>query len=123
MSIGVERIYSLLLKKIKLDSVKAAATQVFVCGIADGTLIERMKICKELWDAGISATYQYKADKLKLAKQFKKCEDDQIPIAVVIGSGEIERGVIGIKDQRSTGSKQIEVKREVMIEKLLEMLR
>jgi len=101
--------------------MKATDTQVYVCGIADGTLLERMKICKELWAAGISATFQYKADKVKLAQQFKACERDGVPVAIVIGSGEIERGVVGIKVQ-NVDAKQFEVKREMMIDELQKIL-
>lgn len=54
ISIGVERLFAILLKKNKdLTKVRGSETEVYVCGIADGTLEERMKICGELWDAGI----------------------------------------------------------------------
>ena len=47
ISIGVERVYALLAKK-ELEN-KSSIVQVYVCGLGSGTLIERMKICKELY--------------------------------------------------------------------------
>ncbi|KAJ3221581.1 Cytoplasmic and mitochondrial histidine tRNA synthetase [Clydaea vesicula] len=120
MSIGLERIFAILLKKTKPESIRATETQVYVCGIADGTLLDRMKICSELWDAGISATFQYK-DKVKLGQQFKICERDQIPLAVIIGSGEIEQGVVNLKLQYE-GSKQVEVDRKDMVTEIKKLL-
>lgn len=65
----------------------------------DGLLEERMKICSELWDAGISADFSYKS-KPKLVKQFDHCnkDDNQIPWAVIIGSDEVAQGMVRIKN-------------------------
>lgn len=56
ISFGVERLFSLLLKKAQEQgnqSTKAKATEVYVMSLGDGLLEERMKVCKELWAAGI----------------------------------------------------------------------
>jgi histidyl-tRNA synthetase len=122
MSIGVERIYALILKRKKGDVIKSADTLVYVCGIGSGTLIERMQICKELWEAGIAATFQFK-ETVKLTQQFKNCEKDAVPVAIVIGSGEIEKKVVGIKDQTRSDAEQFEVSREGMVEAVRMLLK
>ncbi|KAL3895686.1 MAG: hypothetical protein SGCHY_004547 [Lobulomycetales sp.] len=121
MSIGVERIFSLVMKSKNAASIKAAATQVLVCGIADGNLTERMAICRELWQADIPATFQFK-DKVKLAQQFKICERDAIPVAVIVGATEIEQGVLGLKDQTLTDAQQKQIPRGELVAEVRALL-
>lgn len=135
VSIGVERIFSLILARSKLEDIRASETQVYVCGIGNGTLEERMKICTELWDAGINvnsnqvdsitptkAEFTYK-QKPKLPTQFGVCEKEGIPIAILVGEGEIEGGVVNIKDQKTKGSEQSIVQRHDMIQFVRNMLK
>lgn len=60
ISFGVERLFSLLLAKQK-EAGQAAnrgkATQVYVMSLGDGLLEERMKVCAELWAAGIKVRW------------------------------------------------------------------
>ncbi|CAG8645817.1 9043_t:CDS:10 [Gigaspora margarita] len=100
VSIGVERVFSILLQKVSLEQVKANEVEVYVMAVADGLLEDRMKICSELWDAGIKAEFMYK-NKPKLQPQFSVCDRDQIPFAVIIGRDELNRGEVRIKDMRS----------------------
>ncbi|CAG8790032.1 13851_t:CDS:10, partial [Dentiscutata erythropus] len=100
VSIGVERVFSILLQKVTLEQVKANEVEVYVMAVADGLLEDRMKICSELWDAGIKAEFMYK-NKPKLQPQFSVCDRDQIPFAVIIGRDELNRGEVRIKDMRS----------------------
>jgi len=122
LSLGVERIFSILLRKTQLEKIKSNELQVHVIGVGDGVLEERMKICKELWDAGINvgvfdlvesgfiliihfdsflqASFTYKA-KPKLQVQFDTCDDERIPLSVIVGKSEIEAGEVKIKDMTS----------------------
>lgn len=55
VSVGVERVFSILLAKMK-EQEKAARskeTDVYVMSLGDGMLVERMTVVKKLWDAGI----------------------------------------------------------------------
>lgn len=119
MSIGVERCFSILYKMAekkdkKLGNVRSTETQVFVCGVGKDTLLERMRICKELWNAGIKAEFQYKA-KQDLKKLFSLIDAEQIPLAVIIGADEIEKGLVNVKDQRVEKSEQTTVPRSDMV--------
>jgi len=121
-SIGVERIFSILLRKMKLEEVKANEVQVYVCSVGKGLLTEKMKICKELWDNDIKAEFMYKADP-KLDKQFQVCEREKIPYAIIIGNEEIEKQVVKIKDQtnKESGNGEI-VPRSEYIEYIKKLL-
>ena len=69
VSIGVERVFAILMKRISMEQIKTNETQVFVIGAGSGLLEERMKICTELWDAGLKAEFSFKV-KPKLAAQW-----------------------------------------------------
>lgn len=127
ISFGVERLFSLLLKKAKEQgdaAGRAKATEVFVMSLGDGLLEERMKVAKELWSAGIKvrslslslslpflfsrstsltrdvqqAEFMYKA-KPKLPKQFEIIDKERIPFAVQVSPGELAKGTIRVKPQ------------------------
>ncbi|KAI8871459.1 histidyl-tRNA synthetase [Ramicandelaber brevisporus] len=97
VSIGVERVFSVLMAKRANEEIKASETQVYVIAVGgDGLLEERMKIATELWDAGISAEYAYKT-KARLQNQYNACDKGQIPYAVIIGDDEVANSVVKIK--------------------------
>ncbi|RIB05525.1 hypothetical protein C2G38_2133234 [Gigaspora rosea] len=70
---------------VALEQVKANEVEVYAMAFADGLLEDRMKICSELWDAGIKAEFIF----------------HQIPFVVIIGRDELNRGEIRIKYMRS----------------------
>ncbi|KAI8987546.1 histidyl-tRNA synthetase [Mycotypha africana] len=100
VSLGVERIFSILMSRLNMQEVKSNATQVYVISVGDGFLKERMALAQELWKAGINATFMYKK-KPKLEKQWIACEKDQIPYAVIIGQDELDRDQVRLKDMRT----------------------
>ncbi|RKP34147.1 histidyl-tRNA synthetase [Dimargaris cristalligena] len=97
VSVGVERVFSILMRKRKLEEIKANRTEVYIISVGDGLLEERMAIAAELWDHGIKAEYMFKA-KPKLPAQWAVCDRDLIPLSVIIGRDELEKGVVKIKD-------------------------
>ncbi|KAI9168267.1 Cytoplasmic and mitochondrial histidine tRNA synthetase [Blastocladiella emersonii ATCC 22665] len=99
VSVGVERVFSVLAKKQKGET-KANATQVLVMAVGDGLLVERMQVAKELWDAGVATEFMYKK-KPKLQAQFNQCDKDQIPFAIILGPDELADGMVKIKDMRA----------------------
>lgn len=66
-----------------------------------------MRICAELWDAGIKADFMYKA-KPKLLKQFEHCDkkENQIPWMIIIGSDEVAKGKVRIKSMTLKDTEQ-----------------
>lgn len=101
ISFGVERIFSLIKQRIGENNLKPAATQVFVMAFGggkdwNGYLPERMKITKQLWDAGIESEYVYKS-KANPRKQFDAAEKAGAQVAVILGKEEYLEGKLRIK--------------------------
>ena len=118
ISIGVERVFSIISRKYKLSDIKPTQTQVYVATV-DGMLKERMALCRELWDANIKAEFMFKQSP-KLLKQLSQCEKQKIPFAVIFGSTELQQGVVNIKDFEH--KKEETVKRQDLIPRLKELL-
>ncbi|KAI9029641.1 histidyl-tRNA synthetase [Phycomyces nitens] len=117
VSIGVERVFSILMAKQKPEAIKSNETEVYVIAVGDGLLTERMQIASDLWKADVKAAFLFKK-KPKLDKQWAACEKDQIPFAVIIGRDELDRGEIRIKDMRSKDESQgggVTYKRDDMV--------
>lgn len=102
ISFGVERIFSLIKQRLELShSVKPTSTQVYVMAFGGGKdwtgyLPERMKVAKELWNAGIETEYLYKS-KVNPRKQFEAAEKSGCSIAVILGKEEYLEGKLRIK--------------------------
>nr|AAA34696.1 histidine-tRNA synthetase cytoplasmic [Saccharomyces cerevisiae] len=102
ISFGVERIFSLIKQRINSSTtIKPTATQVFVMAFGGGKdwtgyLPERMKVTKQLWDAGIEAEYVYKA-KANPRKQFDTTKKAGCHIAVILGKEEYLEGKLRVK--------------------------
>lgn len=124
VSIGVERVFSILMSKQKTAEIKSNQTEVYIISVGDGLLKERMQIAKQCWDADIKASFMFK-NKPRLDKQFDVCEKDMIPLGVFIGKDELERGEVRIKDMRSKDETQgagVTIKQADMIEELRKRL-
>ncbi|CAI1772995.1 hypothetical protein SEUBUCD646_0P03120 [Saccharomyces eubayanus] len=102
ISFGVERLFSLIKQRIQTSTdIKPTATQVFVMAFGGGKdwtgyLPEKMKVTKQLWDAGIEAEYVYKA-KANPRKQFDAAEKAGCHIAVILGKEEYLDGKLRVK--------------------------
>lgn len=99
LSLGVERIFSILMARQSQNEIKSKATQVYVMAVDNGFLKERMAIAKELWDQGISASFTFK-EKPKLEKQWASIRKDKVPIAAIIGGEELQNNQVRLKDMR-----------------------
>ncbi|ORZ18702.1 histidyl-tRNA synthetase [Absidia repens] len=124
VSIGVERVFSILMAQRQQQQIKSNAIQVYVVSVGDGLLKERMQLTKELWDAGINATYMYK-NKPKLDKQWTTCENDSIPLAVIIGKDELDQGQVRVKDMAAKDTTQgggVMIQRTDMIQEVVKRL-
>jgi len=122
VSIGVERIFSLLEAKANTsdNKTRTTETEVYVVAAQKNLLEERMKICAELWDKNVKAETSYKKSP-KLLTQFQHCENMQIPIALVIGESEIASGVVKLRN--TSTREEREVSRADMYEEIQSDLR
>ncbi|QLL31550.1 hypothetical protein HG536_0B04140 [Torulaspora globosa] len=101
ISFGVERIFSLIKQRTISASLKPTATQVFVMAFGGGKdwtgyLPERMRIAKQLWEAGIETEYVYKS-KANPRKQFDAADKSGASLAVILGKEEYADGKLRVK--------------------------
>lgn len=121
VSIGIERLFSIMEANITKDTGKVRSVETQVCVItAQKNLVEeRLKIVADLWEAGISTEHSYKKNP-KMLTQLQFCEDTGIPLAVVIGESEIAAGVVKLRVVESR--EEVEVKRGDLITTIKERL-
>lgn len=99
ISIGIERILLILNEKNEKSGIKLRTNKadVFVVTPHRGLGEERLKLVNRLWDAGIRCENSTKLSP-KVLKQFEHCEEYGIPLGLIIGSSELEQGVVKIKE-------------------------
>jgi hypothetical protein len=104
VSIGVERVFAIMeaaaAKAAGGAGLKRTPVSVLVASIPskrrDMTL-ERMRLCGALWRAGVSAEMSFTADP-KLQKQVAAAAEAGVPLMVVLGEDELDRGEVQVKD-------------------------
>lgn len=121
ISIGVERLFTVIETKLAKEKQKMRTTevQVFVAAAQKNLVEHRMAICKDLWNAGVKAEHSYKKNP-KLLAQLQHCEENEIPWAVVIGEGEIANGIVKLRNVVTR--QEEEIKREDLVEELFKRL-
>lgn len=99
VSIGIERIFTILEGKQATEGKKIRTNDVdiYVASAHKGLHKKRLEIISKLWDAGICAENSYKLNP-KLLNQLQHCERDGVPLAVILGSSELERGEVILRD-------------------------
>ncbi|XP_043527160.1 histidine--tRNA ligase, cytoplasmic isoform X1 [Frieseomelitta varia] len=121
LSLGVERIFNVLETKLNKEGVKTRTTEVevFVATAQKNLHEERMKLLSILWDAGVKAEQSYKRN-VKLLAQLQYCEESGIPLAVIIGEGELARGEVTLRDVASRA--EVSIPRACLIEEIRKRL-
>lgn len=121
VSIGVERIFAVLEAKNAAEKIKVRTNdvEVFVAAAHKGLQEKRLEFLTRLWDGNIKAEHSYKANP-KLLAQLQYCEEGQIPLAVVLGDGELERGVVKLRE--ITTRKEDEVPVDSLVEEIRKRL-
>uniref|UniRef100_A0A673U450 Histidine--tRNA ligase, cytoplasmic n=1 Tax=Suricata suricatta TaxID=37032 RepID=A0A673U450_SURSU len=117
LSIGVERIFSIVEQRLEAleEKVRTTETQVLVASAQKRLLEERLKLVSELWDAGIKAELLYKKNP-KLLNQLQYCEEAGIPLVAIIGEQELKDGVIKLRSVASR--EEVDVRREDLVEEI-----
>ncbi|KAK2611088.1 hypothetical protein N8I77_004464 [Diaporthe amygdali] len=103
ISFGVDRIFSIEAARMAAEQGREPRnneTDVYVMAFGgkgfDGMVKDRMRICNQLWSAGIKAEFLYK-NKPKLQNQFKAAENNGVPFAVILGEEELANGQVKLK--------------------------
>ncbi|XP_012278238.1 histidine--tRNA ligase, cytoplasmic isoform X2 [Orussus abietinus] len=108
VSIGVERIFSVLESKLENKGLKTrtAEVQVFIASAQKNLHEERMRILVDLWEGGLKAEQSFKKNP-KILGQLQHCEDNGIPLAVIIGESELARGEVTLREVKSRVEKAV----------------
>ncbi|XP_078117138.1 histidine--tRNA ligase isoform X1 [Sander vitreus] len=98
VSIGIERIFSIMEHKAEVSAEKVRTTevQVMVASAQKNLLEEKLRLITELWDAGIKAEVMYKKNP-KLLSQLQHCEESGIPLVAILGEQELKDGVVKLR--------------------------
>ncbi|XP_015125532.1 histidine--tRNA ligase, cytoplasmic isoform X1 [Diachasma alloeum] len=114
VSLGVERIFSVLENRKANSGQKTRTTEVeaYVATAQKNLQEERMKILAELWDSGIKAEHHYKKNP-KLLGQLQYCEESGIPLAIIIGEGELKRGEVTLREVTTRAERSVPRKKLV----------
>ncbi|XP_017871839.1 PREDICTED: histidine--tRNA ligase, cytoplasmic isoform X2 [Drosophila arizonae] len=99
VSIGVERIFSVLEAKFAASKVKLRTNdvEVYVASAHKGLHEQRLRVLNQLWNAGIKAEHSYKLNP-KLLVQLQHCEEHQIPLAIILGDAELAQGIVKLRE-------------------------
>ncbi|KAF8167160.1 hypothetical protein B0H34DRAFT_680502 [Crassisporium funariophilum] len=99
VSIGMDRIFALVWPKWVEKGGRVKETMVYVMSAGDGLLEERVRLVKELRDVGIKCDFLAKT-KPKLSAQFTAGEKDEVPFAIILGTDELNAGLVTVKEQK-----------------------
>ena len=85
--------------KLKMENhkIRETHTQVYIVTPQKGLVEERLKLCQMLWSAGIKTEHSYKANP-KTLHQLQYCEENQIPLSVIIGEDEVKEGIVKVRE-------------------------
>ncbi|XP_068999929.1 histidine--tRNA ligase isoform X1 [Embiotoca jacksoni] len=98
VSIGIERVFSIMEQKAEVSAEKVRTTevQVLIASAQKNLLEERLRLVTELWDAGIKAEVMYKKNP-KLLSQLQHCEELGVPLVAILGEQELKDGVVKLR--------------------------
>jgi len=118
-SFGIERLFTIMAESMK-GKIRACPSKILVASVGKDMTIEKMKICRELWDNGIEAELMY-FDNPKPQKQLSHALENEIPIMVWVGEDEVKQGLVKIKIMSS--KEETMVKRPEMLAKIKETIK
>ncbi|CAG9463735.1 unnamed protein product [Pedinophyceae sp. YPF-701] len=119
VSIGIERVFAIMEAQMRERAekegvpIRETETDVLVCSIGSGHQPRRMELCSRLWAAGIRAEFGYKANP-KMGDQLPYALAQGIPLLVIFGGDEIERGVVKVKDLAAKQEEEVPAGEELV---------
>jgi histidyl-tRNA synthetase len=96
ISFGVDRIYDVLTELNRFPADVAITSRVLFFNLGALESAKSFHLAQELRNAGISCEVYH--ENVKFDKQFKYAEKRGIPFVAILGSKELQEGVVAIKD-------------------------
>ena len=116
-SLGLERIITVM-EELAMLPTTPTVSQVLVTMFDRGLFGESLKVASELRSAGISAEVYVNDDKLK--KQLDYANKKKIPLVLIIGPDEKERGEVVLRDMEQ--KTQVTIPRPELVNKIKAIL-
>lgn len=105
ISFGADRIFDVMTELNVFPSGTDSTTRLLFVNFGKTEELHCMKLLREIRKAGINAEIYPEQGKLK--KQFKYADDKGIPFVATIGSEEMSKGIIALKDMKSGEQKHV----------------
>lgn len=102
VSIGIERVFAIMEQRLRAQAaergglIRETQTQVLVASIGNGMQAQRMRVCSQLWAAGVKAEFGYKANP-KMGDQLGHALKGGIPLMVLFGQDEVDSGALKVR--------------------------
>lgn len=106
-SIGVDRLLAAI-EKAKLIQPRKSTADVLITIMMRDRIVEYQKIARMLRENGIN-TEVYMGNQKSISKQLKYADRQMIPVALILGSDELDRGEISIKDLNFIRGETVEI--------------
>lgn len=120
VSIGVERVFAIMEARAASEGgLTRTPISVLVAAIPSARYdmnTERMKVLRQLWSAGLSAEMVFSSDP-KLQKQVTAAAEGNVPVMVVLGEDELDKGLVQLKDMQKRTADN--VSREALVAEVL----
>lgn len=107
ISFGADRIYDILLELDKFPQSTQAATQLLFVNFGEREAAECLKWLGSAREAGINA--ELYPDSTKMGKQMKYADAKKIPWVAIMGSSEMEKGMVSLKDMTSGEQRDVDL--------------
>jgi histidyl-tRNA synthetase len=115
ISFGADRIYDVLEELNRFPESVSASTKLLFVTFGEAELNYCLPLLAVVRKAGINSEI-YPDAKAKMKKQMSYADDKKIPYVVIVGSDEMQNGLLSFKDM--TSGEQTKIKIEDIIEKL-----
>ena len=99
ISFGADRIYDVLEELNLFPENTSESTRVMISNFDAGTEKYALPLLQKLREAGINAEIYPSSAKLK--KQLNYADDKKIPFVILVGSEEMESGLLSFKNMKS----------------------
>ncbi|HKG06894.1 MAG TPA: histidine--tRNA ligase [Pedobacter sp.] len=115
ISFGADRIYDVLQELNLFPESAAAGTRILISNFDRNAERYALPILQQLRNAGVAAELYPSSAKLK--KQMSYADDKHIPYVILIGSEEMESGLLTLKDMQSGDQQKLSVDSIISIAK------
>lgn len=106
ISFGVDRIYDVMSELDVFPKEVAAGTRLLFFNLGEAEVAKAMEMAQNLRGKGIACEVFHESSKFD--KQFKYAEKKSIPYIAILGSNELEQGVVNIKNLATGQQNQVQ---------------